>query len=251
MARRRRRREEHANHERWLVSYADFITLLFAFFVTMYAISQVDAKKLGQLVDSMHSAFDSRVFEARSDKLNLADGITRGIDQQKLVEPISPPMIDPAFKRIREAVEQRLIRDKSIDKVHFTLDRRGLVISLTEAGFFDPGHAELKGSSLAILDVIAQSVLTLPNQLRVEGHTDTTPINTPRFPSNWELSTARATYVISYLTTHFPFSPRRLSAAGYGEYRPIASNATAEGRALNRRVDLIVLSEAAERQEPR
>jgi chemotaxis protein MotB len=249
---RKRKHEEHVNHERWLVSYADFITLLFAFFVTLYAISQVDAKKLGKLVESMQSAFDTRVFDAGSQKLSLSEGSTKGIEQQKLIEPISPLVAhsDSSFRRIQAAVRERLVKENFVDKVRFIQEKRGLVISLTEAGFFDSGEAELKSASLVVLDAIADSVLSLPNQIRIEGHTDTTPIHTSRFPSNWELSTARATYVLSYLTKRFPLAPSRLSVAGYGEYRPVASNATAESRALNRRVDLVILSEAAEKQEP-
>jgi chemotaxis protein MotB len=249
---RKKKHEEHVNHERWLVSYADFITLLFAFFVTLYAISQVDAKKLGKLVDSMQSAFKTQVFEAGSQKLSLSEGTAKGVEQQKLVEPISPLVAsaDPSFRKIQAAVRERLVKENFVDKVRFIQEKRGLVISLTEAGFFDSGQAELKDSSLVVLDAIADSVLQLPNQIRIEGHTDTTPIHTARFPSNWELSTARATYVLSYLTNQFTFEPSRLSVAGYGEYRPVASNATAESRALNRRVDLVILSEAAEKQEP-
>ena len=249
---RKKKPEEHANHERWLVSYADFITLLFAFFVTMYAISQVDAKKLGRLVQSMRVAFDTQLFDAGSSKLSLSEGGMGGIEQQKLVESIQPLVATgDTLKRVRDTIQSRLIKDRFVDKVRFVQDQRGLVISLTEAGFFDPGEADLKGSSLIVLDAIAEAAMTLPNQIRIEGHTDNTPIHTERFPSNWELSTARATYIISYLLGKFPFPPARLSAAGYGEYRPVASNGSSEGRAMNRRVDLVILNEAAERQEPR
>jgi chemotaxis protein MotB len=246
---RKKKPEEHANHERWLVSYADFITLLFAFFVTMYAISQVDAKKMGKLVQSMRTAFDTQVFEAGSQRLSLSDGTMGGVEQQKLVESIHPMVAtgDTALNRMRETIQGRLVRERFVDKVRFVQDKRGLVISLTEAGFFEPGEAELKGSSLIVLDAIAEAVLNAPNQIRIEGHTDNTPIHTERYPSNWELSTARATYIISYLTGKFPFEPHRLSAAGYGEYRPVASNGTGQGRSMNRRVDLVILNEAAER----
>ncbi len=234
------------------MSYADFITLLFAFFVTMYAISQVDAKKLGRLVTSMHTAFDSQLFDAGSSRLSLSDGAMSGIDQQKLVESIQPLVATgDTLKRVRDAISAKLIKERFVDKVRFVQDHRGLVISLTEAGFFDSGEAELKGSSLIVLDAIAEAALALPNQVRIEGHTDNTPIHTARFPSNWELSTARATYIISYLLSKYPFPPQRLSAAGYGEHRSVASNTTIEGRAMNRRVDLVILNEAAERQEPR
>ena len=253
MARRRKRHEEHSNHERWLVSYADFITLLFAFFVTLYAISQVDAKKMTTLAQSMQAAFDTRTFDAGSRKLSLSEGITPGFEQLKLIEPANPMLAGPdlSLQQVRGIVQQRLVKEDSLDRVRLTQDRRGLVISLSEAGFFDSGAATMKDSSLRVLDAIADSVLQVPNQIRIEGHTDNTPIHTEQFPSNWELSTARATQVIAYLTRRFPFQASRLSAAGYGEHRPVAKNATPEGRALNRRVDLVVLSEASERQEPR
>jgi len=248
---RKKKHEEHVNHERWLVSYADFITLLFAFFVTLYAISQVDAKKLGKLMQSMQAAFESRVFEPGSPKLSLSDGRQKGFEQQTLVEPISPLVNpSPSMKAIEAAIHSKLIRQSVSETVRLRQEQRGLIVSLTEAGFFNPGEAELRGTSLTVLDAIAESLLTVPYQIRIEGHTDNVPIKTARFPSNWELSTARATYVLSYMTSHFNFKPSRLSLAGYGEYRPVASNETAEGRASNRRVDLVILNELAEHQEP-
>jgi chemotaxis protein MotB len=243
---RRKRPEEHPNHERWLVSYADFITLLFAFFVTLYAISQVDAQKMNKLVVSMQRAFDTRVFQAGSQKLTLSNGTPPGTEQQTITQPA-----DPSFPAIQETIQQRLVKENFVDKVRFVQNGRGLVISLSEAGFFDPGAASMKSESLRVLDAIAASLLQIPNQIRVEGHTDNTPIHTAQFPSNWELSTARATHLIAYLTSHFPFEPYRLSVAGYGEHRPVASNDTAEGRTLNRRVDIVILSESQARQEPR
>jgi chemotaxis protein MotB len=253
MARRRKRSEDHPNHERWLVSYADFITLLFAFFVTLYAISQLDAKKMTTLARSMQVAFDSGAFDTGSHKLSLSDGATPGIEQQRLIEPANPMTASAplSLQQVRGIVQQRLVKENSLDRVRLTQDRRGLVISLSEAGFFDSGAATMKNSSLSVLDAIAESILPMANQIRIEGHTDNTPIHTDQFPSNWELSTARATQVISYLTRRFPFQASRLAAAGYGEYRPVAKNDTPERRALNRRVDLVVLNEASERQEPR
>jgi chemotaxis protein MotB len=245
---RKKPHEEHENHERWLVSYADFITLLFAFFVVMYAISQVDNKKLGKLARSMQSAFDIRAINPANQKLTLADGVFQGTTQ-----PIAPLVLpsNPTPEEVQEEIKKQLQEADSLDKVHFKQDERGLTISLVEAGFFDPGAAAIKSSSVKILEAIAQVILPLPNQIRIEGHTDNTPIHTAQFPSNWELSTARATSVIAYLTTHFKVEPFRLSAAGYGEYRPTATNSTPEGRAANRRVDIIVLNGMAARLEPR
>jgi chemotaxis protein MotB len=248
---RKKKHEEHVNHERWLVSYADFITLLFAFFVTLYAISQVDAKKLGKLVESMQSAFDTRVFEPGSPKLSLSDGINKGAEQQKLVEPITPAVaFPPSLQSVQDTIQTKLVRAKFVDRVRFVQERRGLIISLTEAGFFEPGKAELKESSQEALGAIAETLLSVHAHLRIEGHTDPTPIHTAQFPSNWELSTARAMFILKYLTSHFPFDPEMLSVAGYAEHRPIASNATAEGRLVNRRVDIVIMSESERQQEP-
>jgi len=174
------------------------------------------------------------------------------VAEPKIMESISPLVSpsQPTFDKLQKKIETKLVQERFQDKVKFKQDKRGLVISLVEAGFFNPGEAEIKGSSLKIVDSIAQSILPIRNQIRVEGHTDNTPIHNIRFPSNWELSTARATNVIAYLTANYAFSPLRLSAAGYGEFRPVASNNQAEGRAANRRVDIVILNEAAERQEP-
>jgi chemotaxis protein MotB len=129
-------------------------------------------------------------------------------------------------------------------------DSRGLTISLTEAGFFAPGSAVIQPAAYAVVNQIAETILDVPNNVRVEGHTDNTPIHTAQFPSNWELSSARATNLLQYLISTSEIPPRRLSAVGYGEYHPVASNGTVDGRALNRRVDLVILSSAAERLEP-
>jgi chemotaxis protein MotB len=248
---RKKKHEEHVNHERWLVSYADFITLLFAFFVTLYAISQVDAKKLGKLVESMQSAFDTRVFDSGSPKLALSEGVTKGVEQQKLVEPISPPVsVAPTLEALQTNIQAKLVRAKFVDRVRMVQEKRGLIISLTEAGFFDPGESTLKKSGEQVVDMIAETLMTNPYHFRIEGHTDALPIHTDRFPSNWELSTARATFILSYLTTRFAFEPTRLSVAGYGEYRPIAPNNTVEGRSMNRRVDIVILSESEKQHEP-
>src|SRR5262245_18396840 len=172
MARRRKRSEEHPNHERWLVSYADFITLLFAFFVTLYAISQVDAKKMTTLAQSIQAAFDTRTFDAGSRRLSRSEGITPGVEQRKLIEPANPTSASPdlSLQQVRGIVQQRLVKENSLDRVRLTQDRRGLFISLIHAGFFDSGAATMKGSSLRVLDAIAESVLRLPNQIRIEGH---------------------------------------------------------------------------------
>jgi chemotaxis protein MotB len=150
-------------------------------------------------------------------------------------------------KEIESLVSTELLKGR----VRTRMDSRGLIVSLGEVGFFDSGSDEIKPEGRALLDTLATSLMTLDNQIRVEGHTDNVPIHSGRFPSNWELSTARATSVVSYLVSKFGLSPERLSAAGYAEFRPTASNDMEEGRARNRRVDILVMDPRYAMAEPR
>jgi chemotaxis protein MotB len=277
---RKKKPPEHANHERWLVSYADFITLLFAFFTTMYAISTVDAQKMGKMVMSMRASFDTSLFEAGSPSLSLGQG-SGGVGGSPTPHDLVATTRVPKEMRLRDQAMQSLqdlkanLQSKSglegikslgalkrevesligtaglKEKVHTSLDSRGLIISLGEVGFFDSGSDQIKAEGLALLDTLATSMIALENQIRVEGHTDNVPIKGARFPSNWELSTARATSIVAYLVTKFGLPPDRLSAAGYAEYRPVATNDTSEGRARNRRIDIIVMNPSYALAEPR
>ncbi len=275
---RKKKPPEHVNHERWLVSYADFITLLFAFFTTLYAISTVDAQKMGKMVMSMRASFDSSLFEAGSPTLSLGHGPGGATAARDLVANTSVPkdmrLHDPALQGLKELNSSSISRQgggttkKSLGalkaeieslvgseamkgRVRTNLGPRGLTVSLGEVGFFDSGSDEIKPEGRALLDSIATGLNSLENHIRIEGHTDNVPIQTARFPSNWELSTARATRIVSYLLTNYRLSPDRLSAAGYAEYRPVASNDTGEGRARNRRVDIIVMDPRYALAEPR
>jgi chemotaxis protein MotB len=153
--------------------------------------------------------------------------------------------------RLKRNVESLLSSAILKGVVRLHVEPRGLVISLGEAGVFDSGSDQIKPEGKALLDTLATSLVTLGNYIRVEGHTDNVPIHNVRFPSNWELSTARATMVVSRLITNFGLRPEALSAAGYAEYRPAASNDTPEGKARNRRVDIIVLNPSAAAVEPK
>jgi chemotaxis protein MotB len=231
MARRRKSEEPRVSHERWLVSYADFITLLFAFFTTMYAISTVDAKKLTKMVASMQVAL----------KGDVAAPLV------PLPERTGTPTIAPRLDNLvvlRQQLGNRLSRQIAQGSVAVDVDGRGLVVSIREAGSFASGSAELSDSARALLREIAAPLSELPHPVRVEGHTDDTPIRTSRFRSNWELSTARATEVIAYLVRDMGLPATRLSAAGYGEFHPRVANASPEARAQNRRVDLVILNAA-------
>lgn len=232
--RRRRASPPHVNHERWLVSYADFITLLFALFTTMYAISTVDAQKMSKMVESMQTAFAT------------ADSPHR--------HP-TPPQATAQTPRAPRAdsVEANLARELSTtlggDLVDVSVDERGVVVSIKEAGSFPTGSADLSPVARDVLDRIVDAVRDVRNGLRVEGHTDDVPIRGGRFASNWELSTARATAVVQHLVTQGGLGPDRLSAAGYGEYKGRHPNDTDANRARNRRVDIVVLNAATTRQE--
>jgi chemotaxis protein MotB len=253
---RKKAHEKEANHERWLVSYADFITLLFAVFVTLYAMSQTDKKKVEEVVASMRDSFGYSISTAS--KLSVIDsGSMSVIPAMRKSAPAASARIgskskggEKDFKATKASIDAYLMKTRAQDKVSVTVTQRGLVVSLKEAGFFDSGSATLKQSSYSLLNDIAESLASYSNGIRVEGHTDNVPISSRNFPSNWELSTARATNVVQYLTKQGEFEPDNVSATGYSEYRPIADNSSDEGRRKNRRVDLVLLNEQNERSEP-
>jgi chemotaxis protein MotB len=255
---RRRRVRPQSNHDRWLVSYADFITLLFAFFVVLYSSAQVDHRKIGRLAIAIQAAFQELgVFPAsgqiplRGDDpapLNSLVALekiqqTAAVVSKPSTTPVDPNVYDEAtLALLQEELQQALQNEIAAHTVALHREAEGLVLSLREFGFFDSGSSSLKPSALPALDRIA-SVLTLRTcRLRIEGHTDNVPIHTPHVATNWELSTARASELVRLLILRYGFSPDRLAAAGYAQYHPIASNATAQGRAQNRRVDVVILS---------
>ena len=262
---RKKKHPEHVNHERWLVSYADFITLLFAFFVVMFAASNSDQKKAGKIAQAVQVAFkEMAVFSPTGKVVPLFDEGGLPSDSKAVLGNTHSAFDSTQFvasgkqgeaakksiSEVKQDLEKLLKEEITKQNVHLTEDSRGLTVSLAETGFFDPGSAVMHSESLAVVDRIAATVRPLGYSLRVEGHTDNTPIHTAQFPSNWELSTARATYVLQYLISNGNIPPQRLSAVGYGEYRPVAANDTAESRAANRRVDLVVLGSVAEKEEP-
>ncbi len=250
----KKKHEEHVNHERWLVSYADFITLLFAFFVVMYASSRVDGKKMGYVVDSIQRAFGAIPL---SEVSGGGTGVMSGIPspaQHSFVSDMGAGTEKVAMEETAQEIKSSLEKGtKDVNQsVNISVSERGLVISVADKVFFDPGQAAIREEVKPALDSIAQSLLKIPNHIRIEGHTDNAPISTAQFPSNWELSTARAAAIIRHFLTKFPFDPRKLSAAGYGEYRPVASNDSPEGRTKNRRVDIVMLhSQLGKTEEPR
>jgi chemotaxis protein MotB len=247
---RRKKHAEHENHERWLVSYADFITLLFAFFVVLYASSQVDKKKMGQLANAIQEAFQNMgVFQGKSIGPPTEDDDGSPMKPQaatefaRLVAPkaVAADMSSSDVSGLKRELEAALAPEIQRREIALHIGPEGLVISLREVGFFDSGSATLRKSSEQAFARIAELLRQYPCNVRVEGHTDNVPIHTVHFASNWELSTARATEVIRKFILQYGFAPERLSAAGYGEYHPAAANTSEDGRRMNRRIDLVIL----------
>ena len=255
MSRRRKKQEEHVNLERWLVSYADFITLLFAFFVVMYAISSVNEGKYRVLSDSL-----SKVFQSHPTSVTPIEFDNAPLDNSSVPEvpdfidipvpeygenlkPPENPELDTLSEEISQAV-QALIDDDliSIKKTDFWLE-----IDIKSSILFGSGDARLSEDAEEVLSTIALLLNDYPNDVQVEGFTDNVPIKTARFPSNWELSSSRAASVV-HLFEEEGIDPTRMQAIGYGEYRPIDSNETASGRNANRHVNLVILGQGDPRQ---
>jgi chemotaxis protein MotB len=239
----------HGSRDRWLVSYADFITLLFAFFVVLYSASRADSKKQMQVSASINSAFRSLgIFAGANRQSNKVNGGNKGIDTAAIPmnivmgeDLLSPAKVQEDLNQVRRDLEQRLSNQIAQHTVSIQMGRGGLVISLREAGFFNSGSATPGPETLATLRQVAASLDRTQYDLRIEGHTDNVPIHNSEFDSNWELSTARATRIARLFLELDAMPAEQLSAAGYAEFHPEASNETAEGRAENRRVDLVVL----------
>ncbi|MCM0082460.1 OmpA family protein [Geomonas sp. Red32] len=238
---RKKEPEKEANHERWLVSYGDLLTLLFAVFVTLYAMSQADVKKAEEAAASMRQAFGITSPKGAAVKTSVIGAGEAGVLQ---LPPAGGRKLanEDDLRGIKASLDAYLLKAGAGNRVRVSLTRRGLVVSLKEAGFFDSGSAVLKQDPSEVLATIASILKETSNDCRVEGHTDDLPIATPAFPSNWDLSSARATNVVKRLTGQYGVDPRSVSATGYGQYQPMADNATGEGRAQNRRVDIVILS---------
>ena len=224
--------EEHENAERWLLTYADLITLLLAFFIVMYSMSKVDAKKFGAMSTALN-------------RILSGGGLLLKGDQGTTIAPKQSyvPVESGETKLVMADLITELRDHNLISKVKIRHDPRGVVLSLSEKVLFPSGSAELSDSARILLDTLSVFMSRLPNEVRVEGHTDNVPIR-GRYSSNWELSTSRATSVVRYMVEQHLLPPYQLSAAGYSEFRPVAPNDSPENRTQNRRVDLVILSVA-------
>jgi chemotaxis protein MotB len=245
---------------------------LFAVFTTLYAMSQTDKQKVEEVMQSLRESFGYSTMAAAGQKAVLDSKDLRtipAIKPEMAVVPMTRQMPvagqrqggmekgkakgqaeEKDFKEIQSAIEAYLIKHGAQNKVSIGITSRGLVVSLKEAGFFDSGSATVKASGYQILNTIIEAMTQYANPLRIEGHTDNVPISSSQFPSNWELSTTRATNVLRYILKNYEVDPFSISATGYAEFRPAAENTTPEGRARNRRVDIVLLSGESAKTEP-
>ena len=257
---RKKKQAAHENTERWLISYADFITLMFAFFVVMFASSQTDKGKAQQVADSVKKALEGGQFAA------VVAGILGGTVDEKgkgnaMLKGPGGAKPEAKFKEAREQALAELLPSLQFltkelkeeiagGKLQLKLQGRGLVVSLLEAAFFPSGEDTIDPKTYPTIEKIAGAVRSLPNPVRLEGHTDSVPIHNARFPSNWELSAARAVAILKLLSERFEIPQKRLAIAGYADTAPADTNETAEGRARNRRVDLVILNRIGVEAEP-
>lgn len=227
--------EGHHNHERWLLTYADMITLLTAFFLMLYSMSVMNKNKFQEVAASVRSEFGG----------SQAKGKNAGGGTGKILDDPSFVKYENALADLRKYVEQnRLGKSVSVSS-----DQRGVVITLLSDGtLFKSGQAVLMSRSIPLLQHVAKVLSPLPNDVLVEGHTDNKPIHTAQFPSNWNLSTSRAVSVLRFFTDKSDLQRNRFSAAGYADTRPLVPNDTPQDRAKNRRVDIVILKTRMQQQ---
>lgn len=253
-----------ASMERWLLSYADFITLLMVFFIMMYAMSKVDVNKYTAMANSL-----SIVLTDQAMSMLDAQGpsMAQGVSGQQVIEgqgqaPATQGELNEIKKQIEEFLKVESVQGaaqgktgagtatKLGDNIVILEQERGLVISFKDALLFSSGSDELAPGARQLITRVGMALTKIPNYVRVEGHTDNLPIHTARFPSNWELSVLRATNVVHVLQADAGIPPERLSIIGYGEYRPLIENSDALSRAMNRRVDIVILKKKYDYFEP-
>jgi chemotaxis protein MotB len=259
-------REDVISHERWMVSYADFMTLLLAFFVVMYSVSQLNEEKFRVLTRTLEKAFN--VPESSIQPIQVGDPVTAvdpgvvedaiespeqqpksgHIEQEEVEATTSEPQLPEEFKRISREVDQKFADLMQQGLVSVQGNEEWLEIELKSSLLFEVGDATPSNDAVPIMDALADTVRASELPIRVEGFTDDRPIASAVYPSNWELSSARAASVVKLLA-EAGVAPQRLAAIGYGEFQPVASNATEAGRAANRRVVLMISRNARLRPE--
>ena len=252
--------EEHDNHERWLLTYADLITLLLALFMMLYAMSVLDLKKYEAFQEAFTQGMGKHVhsFPGKGDPPNGKPRATKPGANIGTPDPspspaslqLKPQLDATELAKLKQKIEQEIERTGLTSQLDVSLSPRGLVVNVVSGVLFDSGEATITPNGQHLLDALGAIFRTMGNPLVVEGHTDNVPISSTQFPSNWELSGARAVAVLRALIAHDNIPAYRLSEAGYADTKPRASNATAAGRAKNRRVDILVVAAPAKPHPP-
>jgi len=226
----KRQGDDDENLERWLLTYADLITLLLALFVVMYSMSQIDSQKFGKVSAALNAV------------LAGSDGVLKSelplIPQSNEIRMLSLNEL----RLLREKISNYVTAQKMEPEIEVILNERDLTLHITESAFYEPGRAEIKPKAKEFLMTLSGMLKDISNHIRVEGHSDNVPINTPQFPSNWELSAIRATNVVRFLVEASGLDPSRVSALGCGEFRPRFQNNPPENRMRNRRTDIVIIS---------
>ncbi len=255
---RKKKSPPHENHERWLISYADFITLLFAFFVVMFAASQADKGRAQVVSDSVKRALEGEklssllaaVLGGSADNAGKGNAMMRGPGgAQKAAEEKREANVAELVPSM-QMLTAELKADIDAGRIQIRMEPRGLVVSFKQAALFPSGEDEVSVAAYGGLEKVAGAIRKLSNPVRLEGHTDSVPISTARFRSNWELSAARAIAIMDLLSKRFNLARERLSIAGYADNAPVAPNDSDDGRARNRRVDVVILNEQGVIGEP-
>jgi len=244
----RSRSEDPPAQMNWLTTYGDMVTLLMTFFVLLFALSTLNVKKFEKVAFSLQSVFGSA---PSGGPVSWGSGVLPGAKPVEPVPESKEPSPESQLLEIQSRIQAYIAESGLGEVMAAEQDPRGLVIRFRDQVLFDLGKADLKPGARAALDKVGEAIKGIPNDIRIEGHTDCLPINTLRFPTNWDLSAARAVAVLQYLSGAFDLDPARLSIAGYGEYRPVSPNDDEAGRRLNRRVDIVILSTEQSRSEPR
>lgn len=241
----KQKHEEHENHERWIIPYADMVTLLFAFFVVMYSISQQDLAKLKNVSKSMAEAFlGQKSGGMKQKKMELSKQqaqpemsdrfmVRRSVSNQEIADEVRKKLMQEGFD---------FIFQENVSPIQVKIDSRGVVISISGGFLFEEGSTEVSPQMYPVLGLIAEIIKGTDRLVNVEGHTDNQPTVGSLIYSNWELSTLRATSTVRLLVEMFGIDPKRLTASGFAHYRPVADNNTADGRSQNRRVEIIMLN---------
>lgn len=234
----RRRKSGTEDRERWLLTYADLITLLAAFFIVMYSMSQIDAKKFGEMAEALNGILHG------GDRVIISKGSERSQTKGHGLLELGN------LKSIQRFIEEKFDKLGREGELQTEITERGLVVHIMESALFRAGSAKMQPMAIEILELVYARIENIPNHIRIEGHTDDRKVTNSKYPSNWELSASRATEVVRYFIDNYGMPPDRISALGYGEYRPVRPNNSIENRSKNRRVDVVILTMELTLKEP-